>query len=193
MKGMICMRKKILTCILAVALLAAISSVVAAAAQGISNAMVDENGKVVDIEKHVENVSREPEEIKKQIIEEEEQLKSNPSTVIINSRANSDEDLAELREKAEAAEKNADYLRELFENGIKIVNRYSDTKLDENVDNLQEIDRDMIEAIVIVLEDNLLTQNDADILKECIAQKYFIVLSTDPIYQRINTILGIEP
>lgn len=187
------MRKKILTCILAVALLAAISSVVAAAAQGISNAMVDENGKVVDIEKHVENVSREPEEIKKQIIEEEEQLKSNPSTVIINSRANSDEDLAELREKAEAAEKNADYLRELFENGIKIVNRYSDTKLDENVDNLQEIDRDMIEAIVIVLEDNLLTQNDADILKECIAQKYFIVLSTDPIYQRINTILGIEP
>ena len=193
MKGMICMRKKILTCILVVALLAAISSVVAVAAQGISNAMVDENGKVVDIEKHVENVSREPEKIKKQIIEEEEQLKSNPSTVIINSRANSDEDFAELREKAEAAEKNADYLRELFENGIKIVNRYSDTKLDENVDNLQEIDRDMIEAIVIVLEDNLLTQNDADILKECIAQKYFIVLSTDPIYQRINTILGIEP
>ena len=113
--------------------------------------------------------------------------------MIINSRANSDEDFAELREKAEAAEKNADYLRELFENGIKIVNRYSDTKLDENVDNLQEIDRDMIEAIVIVLEDNLLTQNDADILKECIAQKYFIVLNTDPIYQRINTILGIEP
>lgn len=188
-----CMKKKFLMCVLAISFLIAVSSVIVVAAQGFSKAIVDSNGKVVDIGNHFEEDIRKTNEIKEQIINEEEQLKANPSVVINSNKEKNDADLAALREKAEQAEKNAAQLRELFENGTKIVNQYSDKKLAEKIDNLQEIDRDMLEAMVVVLEENLLTQSDANILKECLAQKYFIVLTTDPIYQRINAILEIEP
>ncbi len=170
-----------------------ISSVVVVAAQEISKATVDANGNVVEIGNHFEDDSRKSEEIKNQIIKEEEQLKANPSIVVKSNKEKNAEDLVELRAKAEAAEDNVAYLRELFENGIKIVNKYSDAKHSEKIVDLQEIDRDMLETMVTVLEENLLKQSDADIFKECLAQKCFIVTNTDTLYQRINTILGIDP
>ena len=61
----------------------------------------------------------------------------------------------------------------------------------ETVDDLQAIDRDMLEAMVNVLSTNQLSLNDEVVLKQCLAEKYFIVLETDPLYEQIIIILGL--
>lgn len=81
----------------------------------------------------------------------------------------------------------------MFSKGIKIVNRYYPRKYNEKVGDLEKIDRDMLETMVNVINDNKLNQNDEDILKQCVAEKYFIILETDSLYEKINEILGIDP
>lgn len=181
------MKKIILT--VSVVGLIIISSIVVAAATGFGKLQLDENGKVIDPNPDkFENSSQITEETKNQIREKEENLKKNPP--IVSSSDNND-DLSFSKQKEEA-KKYGDYLRELFKNGIEITNKYSDKKLPETLESTLDIDRDMLEVMVTVLEDNLLPQSEANVLKQCLAEEYIIIRSTDPIYQRVNKILGIH-
>ena len=74
---------------------------------------------------------------------------------------------------------------------MEIVGRYYPGMFAETVDDLQAIDRDMLEAMVNVLSTNQLSLNDEAVLKQCLAEKYFIVLETDPLYEQIIIILGL--
>ena len=188
--------KKIIPLVVAVLLIAAMPFVIASAGAGDDEVKLDENGKIIGEAIPFDEASS-IKLTREQAIQYQEQLKRQ---AVIESQQNpgsscesgfTDEEIAMLNEKARAAEERAEQLRALFSSGMEIVGRYYPGMFAETVDDLQAIDRDMLEAMVNVLSTNQLSLNDEVVLKQCLAEKYFIVLETDPLYEQIIIILGL--
>lgn len=188
--------KKIIPLVVAVLLIAAMPFVIASAGAGDDEVKLDENGKIIGEAIPFDEASS-IKLTREQAIQYQEQLKRQ---AVIESQQNpgsscesgfTDEEIAILNEKARAAEERAEQLRALFSSGMEIVGRYYPGMFAETVDDLQAIDRDMLEAMVNVLSTNQLSLNDEVVLKQCLAEKYFIVLETDPLYEQIIIILGL--
>lgn len=188
--------KKIIPLVVAVLLIAAMPFVIASAGAGDDEVKLDENGKIIGEAIPFDEASS-IKLTREQAIQYQEQLKRQ---AVIESQQNpgsscesgfTDEEIAILNEKARAAEERAEQLRALFSSGMEIVGRYYPGMFAETVDDLQAIDRDMLEAMVNVLSTNQLSLNDEAVLKQCLAEKYFIVLETDPLYEQIIIILGL--
>ena len=188
--------KKIIPLVVAVLLIAAMPFVIASAGAGDDEVKLDENGKIIGEAIPFDEASS-IKLTREQAIQYQEQLKRQ---AVIESQQNpgsscesgfTDEEIAILNEKARAAEESAEQLRALFSSGMEIVGRYYPGMFAETVDDLQAIDRDMLEAMVNVLSTNQLSLNDEAVLKQCLAEKYFIVLETDPLYEQIIIILGL--
>ena len=109
-----------------------------------------------------------------------------------NSDIGEDSDLAELLKDAEVAYEEGQKLCDLFGQGIKIVNKYSNTKYSETVTDLRTIDRNTLEAMVSVAELYNLKDAELTIIKTCLAEKYYVITKADPLRTRINAILGIK-
>lgn len=188
--------KKIIPLVVAVLLIAAMPFVIASAGAGDDEVKLDENGKIIgeaipfdeaaSIKLTREQAIQYQEQLKRQAVIESQQ---NPGSSCESGFT--DEEIAMLNEKARAAEERAEQLRALFSSGMEIVGRYYPGMFAETVDDLQAIDRDMLEAMVNVLSTNQLSLNDEAVLKQCLAEKYFIVLETDPLYEQIIIILGL--
>ncbi|MDD7522831.1 MAG: hypothetical protein PUK13_01800 [Clostridiales bacterium] len=188
--------KKIIPLVVAVLLIAAMPFVIASAGAGDDEVKLDENGKIIgeaipfdeaaSIKLTREQAIQYQEQLKRQAVIESQQ---NPGSSCESGFT--DEEIAILNEKARAAEESAEQLRALFSSGMEIVGRYYPGMFAETVDDLQAIDRDMLEAMVNVLSTNQLSLNDEAVLKQCLAEKYFIVLETDPLYEQIIIILGL--
>lgn len=188
--------KKIIPLVVAVLLIAAMPFVIASAGAGDDEVKLDENGKIIgeaipfdeaaSIKLTREQAIQYQEQLKRQAVIESQQ---NPGSSCESGFT--DEEIAILNEKARAAEERAEQLRALFSSGMEIVGRYYPGMFAETVDDLQAIDRDMLEAMVNVLSTNQLSLNDEAVLKQCLAEKYFIVLETDPLYEQIIIILGL--
>ena len=188
--------KKLIPLVVAVLLIAAMPFVIASAGAGDDEVKLDENGKIIGEAIPFDEASS-IKLTREQTIQYQEQLKRQ---AVIESQQNpgsscesgfTDEEIAILNEKARAAEERAEQLRALFSSGMEIVGRYYPGMFAETVDDLQAIDRDMLEAMVNVLSTNQLSLNDEVVLKQCLAEKYFIVLETDPLYEQIIIILGL--
>lgn len=188
--------KKLIPLVVAVLLIAAMPFVIASAGAGDDEVKLDENGKIIGEAIPFDEASS-IKLTREQAIQYQEQLKRQ---AVIESQQNpgsscesgfTDEEIAILNEKARAAEEKAEQLRALFSSGMEIVGRYYPGMFAETVDDLQAIDRDMLEAMVNVLSTNQLSLNDEAVLKQCLAEKYFIVLETDPLYEQIIIILGL--
>ena len=188
--------KKLIPLVVAVLLIAAMPFVSASAGAGDDEVKLDENGKIIGEAIPFDEASS-IKLTREQAIQYQEQLKRQ---AVIESQQNpgsscesgfTDEEIAMLNEKARAAEERAEQLRALFSSGMEIVGRYYPGMFAETVDDLQAIDRDMLEAMVNVLSTNQLSLNDEVVLKQCLAEKYFIVLETDPLYEQIIIILGL--
>ena len=188
--------KKLIPLVVAVLLIAAMPFVIASAGAGDDEVKLDENGKIIGEAIPFDEASS-IKLTREQAIQYQEQLKRQ---AVIESQQNpgsscesgfTDEEIAMLNEKARAAEERAEQLRALFSSGMEIVGRYYPGMIAETVDDLQAIDRDMLEAMVNVLSTNQLSLNDEAVLKQCLAEKYFIVLETDPLYEQIIIILGL--
>lgn len=188
--------KKLIPLVVAVLLIAAMPFVIASAGAGDDEVKLDENGKIIGETIPFDEASS-IKLTREQAIQYQEQLKRQ---AVIESQQNpgsscesgfTDEEIAMLNEKARAAEERAEQLRALFSSGMEIVGRYYPGMFAETVDDLQAIDRDMLEAMVNVLSTNQLSLNDEAVLKQCLAEKYFIVLETDPLYEQIIIILGL--
>ena len=188
--------KKLIPLVVAVLLIAAMPFVIASAGAGDDEVKLDENGKIIGEAIPFDEASS-IKLTREQAIQYQEQLKRQ---AVIESQQNqgsscesgfTDEEIAMLNEKARAAEERAEQLRALFSSGMEIVGRYYPGMFAETVDDLQAIDRDMLEAMVNVLSTNQLSLNDEVVLKQCLAEKYFIVLETDPLYEQIIIILGL--
>lgn len=188
--------KKLIPLVVAVLLIAAMPFVIASAGAGDDEVKLDENGKIIG-EAIPFDEAASIKLTREQAIQYQEQLKRQ---AVIESQQNqgsscesgfTDEEIAMLNEKARAAEERAEQLRALFSSGMEIVGRYYPGMFAETVDDLQAIDRDMLEAMVNVLSTNQLSLNDEAVLKQCLAEKYFIVLETDPLYEQIIIILGL--
>lgn len=188
--------KKLIPLVVAVLLIAAMPFVIASAGAGDDEVKLDENGKIIGEAIPFDEASS-IKLTREQAIQYQEQLKRQ---AVIESQQNpgsscesgfTDEEIAILNEKARAAEESAEQLRALFSSGMEIVGRYYPGMFAETVDDLQAIDRDMLEAMVNVLSTNQLSLNDEAVLKQCLAEKYFIVLETDPLYEQIIIILGL--
>ena len=188
--------KKLIPLVVAVLLIAAMPFVIASAGAGDDEVKLDENGKIIGEAIPFDEASS-IKLTREQAIQYQEQLKRQ---AVIESQQNpgsscesgfTDEEIAMLNEKARAAEEKAEQLRALFSSGMEIVGRYYPGMFAETVDDLQAIDRDMLEAMVNVLSTNQLSLNDEAVLKQCLAEKYFIVLETDPLYEQIIIILGL--
>lgn len=188
--------KKLIPLVVAVLLIAAMPFVIASAGAGDDEVKLDENGKIIgeaipfdeaaSIKLTREQAIQYQEQLKRQAVIESQQ---NPGSSCESGFT--DEEIAILNEKARAAEERAEQLRALFSSGMEIVGRYYPGMFAETVDDLQAIDRDMLEAMVNVLSTNQLSLNDEAVLKQCLAEKYFIVLETDPLYEQIIIILGL--
>lgn len=188
--------KKLIPLVVAVLLIAAMPFVIASAGAGDDEVKLDENGKIIgeaipfdeaaSIKLTREQTIQYQEQLKRQAVIESQQ---NPGSSCESGFT--DEEIAMLNEKARAAEESAEQLRALFSSGMEIVGRYYPGMFAETVDDLQAIDRDMLEAMVNVLSTNQLSLNDEVVLKQCLAEKYFIVLETDPLYEQIIIILGL--
>lgn len=188
--------KKLIPLVVAVLLIAAMPFVIASAGAGDDEVKLDENGKIIgeaipfdeaaSIKLTREQAIQYQEQLKRQAVIESQQ---NPGSSCESGFT--DEEIAMLNEKARAAEEKAEQLRALFSSGMEIVGRYYPGMFAETVDDLQAIDRDMLEAMVNVLSTNQLSLNDEAVLKQCLAEKYFIVLETDPLYEQIIIILGL--
>ena len=188
--------KKLIPLVVAVLLIAAMPFVIASAGAGDDEVKLDENGKIIgeaipfdeaaSIKLTREQTIQYQEQLKRQAVIESQQ---NPGSSCESGFT--DEEIAMLNEKARAAEERAEQLRALFSSGMEIVGRYYPGMFAETVDDLQAIDRDMLEAMVNVLSTNQLSLNDEVVLKQCLAEKYFIVLETDPLYEQIIIILGL--
>lgn len=188
--------KKLIPLVVAVLLIAAMPFVIASAGAGDDEVKLDENGKIIgeaipfdeaaSIKLTREQTIQYQEQLKRQAVIESQQ---NPGSSCESGFT--DEEIAMLNEKARAAEESAEQLRALFSSGMEIVGRYYPGMFAETVDDLQAIDRDMLEAMVNVLSTNQLSLNDEVVLKRCLAEKYFIVLETDPLYEQIIIILGL--
>lgn len=188
--------KKLIPLVVAVLLIAAMPFVIASAGAGDDEVKLDENGKIIgeaipfdeaaSIKLTREQAIQYQEQLKRQAVIESQQ---NPGSSCESGFT--DEEIAMLNEKARAAEERAEQLRALFSSGMEIVGRYYPGMFAETVDDLQAIDRDMLEAMVNVLSTNQLSLNDEAVLKQCLAEKYFIVLETDPLYEQIIIILGL--
>lgn len=188
--------KKLIPLVVAVLLIAAMPFVIASAGAGDDEVKLDENGKIIgeaipfdeaaSIKLTREQTIQYQEQLKRQAVIESQQ---NPGSSCESGFT--DEEIAMLNEKARAAEERAEQLRALFSSGMEIVGRYYPGMFAETVDDLQAIDRDMLEAMVNVLSTNQLSLNDEAVLKQCLAEKYFIVLETDPLYEQIIIILGL--
>lgn len=188
--------KKLIPLVVAVLLIAAMPFVIASAGAGDDEVKLDENGKIIgeaipfdeaaSIKLTREQTIQYQEQLKRQAVIESQQ---NPGSSCESGFT--DEEIAILNEKARAAEESAEQLRALFSSGMEIVGRYYPGMFAETVDDLQAIDRDMLEAMVNVLSTNQLSLNDEAVLKQCLAEKYFIVLETDPLYEQIIIILGL--
>ena len=188
--------KKLIPLVVAVLLIAAMPFVIASAGAGDDEVKLDENGKIIgeaipfdeaaSIKLTREQAIQYQEQLKRQAVIESQQ---NPGSSCESGFT--DEEIAILNEKARAAEEKAEQLRALFSSGMEIVGRYYPGMFAETVDDLQAIDRDMLEAMVNVLSTNQLSLNDEAVLKQCLAEKYFIVLETDPLYEQIIIILGL--
>ena len=188
--------KKLIPLVVAVLLIAAMPFVIASAGAGDDEVKLDENGKIIgeaipfdeaaSIKLTREQAIQYQEQLKRQAVIESQQ---NPGSSCESGFT--DEEIAILNEKARAAEESAEQLRALFSSGMEIVGRYYPGMFAETVDDLQAIDRDMLEAMVNVLSTNQLSLNDEAVLKQCLAEKYFIVLETDPLYEQIIIILGL--
>lgn len=188
--------KKLIPLVVAVLLIAAMPFVIASAGAGDDEVKLDENGKIIgeaipfdeaaSIKLTREQTIQYQEQLKRQAVIESQQ---NPGSSCESGFT--DEEIAILNEKARAAEESAEQLRALFSSGMEIVGRYYPGMFAETVDDLQAIDRDMLEAMVNVLSTNQLSLNDEVVLKQCLAEKYFIVLETDPLYEQIIIILGL--
>lgn len=111
---------------------------------------------------------------------------------ISESNISEDNDLDELLEQAELAYQEGQLLCDIFGQGIKIVNKYSNTKYSETVTDLRTIDRNTLEAMVSVAEQYKLTDEEKSVIKTCLAEKYYVVTKSDPLRVRINAILGIN-
>lgn len=188
--------KKLIPLVVAGLLIAAMPFVIASAGAGDDEVKLDENGKIIGEAIPFDEASS-IKLTREQAIQYQEQLKRQ---AVIESQQNpgsscesgfTDEEIAMLNEKARAAEESAEQLRALFSSGMEIVGRYYPGMFAETVDDLQAIDRDMLEAMVNVLSTNQLSLNDEVVLKQCLAEKYFIVLETDPLYEQIIIILGL--
>lgn len=188
--------KKLIPLVVAGLLIAAMPFVIASAGAGDDEVKLDENGKIIGEAIPFDEASS-IKLTREQAIQYQEQLKRQ---AVIESQQNpgsscesgfTDEEIAILNEKARAAEERAEQLRALFSSGMEIVGRYYPGMFAETVDDLQAIDRDMLEAMVNVLSTNQLSLNDEVVLKQCLAEKYFIVLETDPLYEQIIIILGL--
>ena len=188
--------KKLIPLVVAGLLIAAMPFVIASAGAGDDEVKLDENGKIIGEAIPFDEASS-IKLTREQAIQYQEQLKRQ---AVIESQQNpgsscesgfTDEEIAMLNEKARAAEESAEQLRALFSSGMEIVGRYYPGMFAETVDDLQAIDRDMLEAMVNVLSTNQLSLNDEAVLKQCLAEKYFIVLETDPLYEQIIIILGL--
>lgn len=188
--------KKLIPLVVAGLLIAAMPFVIASAGAGDDEVKLDENGKIIGEAIPFDEASS-IKLTREQAIQYQEQLKRQ---AVIESQQNpgsscesgfTDEEIAILNEKARAAEERAEQLRALFSSGMEIVGRYYPGMFAETVDDLQAIDRDMLEAMVNVLSTNQLSLNDEAVLKQCLAEKYFIVLETDPLYEQIIIILGL--
>ena len=188
--------KKLIPLVVAGLLIAAMPFVIASAGAGDDEVKLDENGKIIGEAIPFDEASS-IKLTREQAIQYQEQLKRQ---AVIESQQNpgsscesgfTDEEIAMLNEKARAAEERAEQLRALFSSGMEIVGRYYPGMFAETVDDLQAIDRDMLEALVNVLSTNQLSLNDEVVLKQCLAEKYFIVLETDPLYEQIIIILGL--
>lgn len=188
--------KKLIPLVVAGLLIAAMPFVIASAGAGDDEVKLDENGKIIGEAIPFDEASS-IKLTREQAIQYQEQLKRQ---AVIESQQNpgsscesgfTDEEIAMLNEKARAAEERAEQLRALFSSGMEIVGRYYPGMFAETVDDLQAIDRDMLEAMVNVLSTNQLSLNDEVVLKQCLAEKYFIVLETDPLYEQIIIILGL--
>lgn len=188
--------KKLIPLVVAVLLIAAMPFVIASAGAGDDEVKLDENGKIIGEAIPFDEASS-IKLTREQAIQYQEQLKRQ---AVIESQQNpgsscesgfTDEEIAMLNEKARAAEERAEQLRALFSSGMEIVGRYYPGMFAETVDDLQAIDRDMLEAMVNVLSTNQLSLNDEVVLKQCLAEKYFIVLETDPLYEQIIIILSL--
>lgn len=188
--------KKLIPLVVAGLLIAAMPFVIASAGAGDDEVKLDENGKTIGEAIPFDEASS-IKLTREQAIQYQEQLKRQ---AVIGSQQNpgsscesgfTDEEIAMLNEKARAAEERAEQLRALFSSGMEIVGRYYPGMFAETVDDLQAIDRDMLEAMVNVLSTNQLSLNDEVVLKQCLAEKYFIVLETDPLYEQIIIILGL--
>lgn len=188
--------KKLIPLVVAVLLIAAMPFVIASAGAGDDEVKLDENGKIIgeaipfdeaaSIKLTREQAIQYQEQLKRQAVIESQQ---NPGSSCESGFT--DEEIAMLNEKARAAEERAEQLRALFSSGMEIVGRYYPGMFAETVDDLQAIDRDMLEAMVNVLSTNQLSLNDEAVLKQCLAEKYFIVLETDPLYEQIIIILSL--
>lgn len=188
--------KKLIPLVVAGLLIAAMPFVIASAGAGDDEVKLDENGKIIgeaipfdeaaSIKLTREQTIQYQEQLKRQAVIESQQ---NPGSSCESGFT--DEEIAILNEKARAAEESAEQLRALFSSGMEIVGRYYPGMFAETVDDLQAIDRDMLEAMVNVLSTNQLSLNDEVVLKQCLAEKYFIVLETDPLYEQIIIILGL--
>ena len=188
--------KKLIPLVVAVLLIAEMPFVIASAGAGDDEVKLDENGKIIgeaipfdeaaSIKLTREQAIQYQEQLKRQAVIESQQ---NPGSSCESGFT--DEEIAMLNEKARAAEERAEQLRALFSSGMEIVGRYYPGMFAETVDDLQAIDRDMLEAMVNVLSTNQLSLNDEVVLKQCLAEKYFIVLETDPLYEQIIIILGL--
>ncbi len=190
------MKKIVPLIIVAILLVMAIPIVMVSAGTDEDGAELDENGKIIgeaipfddSVTLTREQSIQYEEELKEQVV-----LESMQDPGLNSESSLTNEELARFSAEAQKAEERANLLMELFSKGLKIVNRYYPGRCAVEINDLQEIERDMLEAMVNVIDNNKLSQEDKNILKQCLAEKYFIVLETDSLYVEINRILGIDP
>ena len=168
------MKKMVPLIIVAVLLITAIPFVIVSATTNNEGTTLDKNGKIVGDNIPFDASMTRGIMSRDQLIQNEKELKdqlsinNEPKPDFNSEKTMTAEEIAEFDTKAQKAKENGDLLRELFSKGMKIVSRYYPEKTNEKVDDLQRIDRDMLETMVNVINDKKLNQNDEDILKQWI-------------------------
>lgn len=159
------------------------------------NVAIDENGKQVDMNSDNEPVNsavidREQSIAYEELLKAQVQNSSNGNAADDAQNSMTDEEKAILNAKAEKAEEEGTYLKNLFSEGLRIVNKYSSAEYDEKVDNISRIDRSILEAMVYVIEAGKADADEVYTLKLCLAEKCIIVPSSDALYNKIADLLN---
>ncbi len=101
----------------------------------------------------------------------------------------SPEELSVFDAMQKEAEVEIEIRQKLFSDGLKIVNKYSKVKYDENITDIEYINRDILAEMVTVIKRNNLNTQEITTLKMCLTDMFVIVLPEDSLYGQIEAIL----